>query len=109
MRIEILKLREIGRMPDESENDDEQTDLLVEQYDMLLSSIQKPINIEEGKVLVALFPETAFYDLQWDLLQLMESLYGKIDDEAYINIIDECPSSEWKEALLNRYRNGSKR
>ncbi|OJX32664.1 MAG: hypothetical protein BGO86_10415 [Chryseobacterium sp. 36-9] len=108
MRTEILKLKEMDRMPDESGNDDESTNLLVEKYNQLLTTIQKPINIEEGKALISLFPETAFYDLQWDLLQLVESLYGNIDDKSYINIINECPSAEWKEALLNRYRNGSK-
>jgi len=105
MRTEVLELKAMGRMPDESLNDDEQTDRLVEQYDELLSAIEKPLTLQEGEVLISLFPDNAFYDLHWDLLQLIESLYGKVDNEQYLNLINTCPSAEWKEALLSRYQN----
>ena len=95
-------------MPTETLDDDESVDLLVEKYDELLSSIEKPISYDEGCVLVSLFPEEAFYDLQWDLLKLVESLYGNIKDEEYLNLINKCPSEEWKDGLLTRFNNAKK-
>lgn len=105
MRTEFLKLKKIGRMPNESLDDNESIDSLIRDYDDLLSSIELPLSYEEGKVLVSLFPEEAFYDLQWDLLKLVESLYGKITNDEYLSLIQECPSKEWKEALLTRFYN----
>ena len=105
MRTEFLKLKKIGRMPNESLDDNESIDSLIRDYDDLLSSIELPLSYEEGKVLVRLFPDEAFYDLQWDLLKLVESLYGKITNDEYLSLIQECPSKEWKEALLTRFYN----
>ena len=105
MRTEFLKLKKIGRMPNESLDDNESIDSLIRDYDDLLSSIELPLSYEEGKVLVSLFPDVAFYDLQWDLLKLVESLYGKITNDEYLSLIQECPSKEWKEALLTRFYN----
>lgn len=105
MRTEFLKLKKIGRMPNESLDDNESIDSLIREYDDLLSSIELPLSYEEGKVLVSLFPDEAFYDLQWDLLKLVESLYGKITNDEYLSLIQECPSKEWKEALLTRFYN----
>ena len=105
MRTEFLKLKKIGRMPNESLDDNESIDSLIRDYDELLSSIKLPLSYEEGKVLVSLFPDEAFYDLQWDLLKLVESLYGKITNDEYLSLIQECPSKEWREALLARYNN----
>lgn len=105
MRTEFLKLKKIGRMPNESLDDNESIDSLIRDYDDLLSSIELPLSYEEGKVLVSLFPDEAFYDLQWDLLKLVESLYGKITNDEYLSLIQECPSKEWKETLLTRFYN----
>ena len=105
MRTEFLKLKKIGRMPNESLDDNESIDSLIRDDDDLLSSIELPLSYEEGKVLVSLFPDEAFYDLQWDLLKLVESLYGKITNDEYLSLIQECPSKEWKEALLTRFYN----
>ena len=105
MRTEFLKLKKIGRMPNESLDDNESIDSLIRDYDNLLSSIELPLSYEEGKVLVSLFPDEAFYDLQWDLLKLVESLYGKITNDEYLSLIQECPSKEWQEALLTRFYN----
>ncbi len=92
-------------MPNKSLDDNESIDSLIRDYDDLLYSIELPLSYEEGKVLVSLFPDEAFYDLQWDLLKLVESLYGKITNDEYLSLIQECPSKEWKEALLTRFYN----
>ena len=68
---------------------------LVNTYDALLEQIQLPISFDEAMVLVQIFPENAFYDLQWSLLKLVESVC--VDDERkYIQLINSCPSQEWR-------------
>jgi hypothetical protein len=105
IREEVKKLEKIGRMPNESLNDEPSIDELINEYDELLESIDKPISLEEGEILVKLFPENAFYDLHWTLLQLIESLFGNIEVEKYENLIKDCPSKEWKEAMEVRLKN----
>lgn len=60
MRNEILQLKDLGRMPNESINDTESIDELVNTYDALLEQIQLPISFDEAMVLVQIFPENAF-------------------------------------------------
>ena len=103
MREEFLELRKLGQMPDESIDDDASIDDVVASYDALLGRITPPITCEECEVLIELFPENAFYDLQWRLLKLVESLMA--DDKAYRKLIDRCPSREWRETLNARFRN----
>ena len=104
MRNEILQLKDLGRMPNESINDTESIDELVNTYDALLEQIQLPISFDEAMVLVQIFPENAFYDLQWSLLKLVESVC--VDDEnKYIQLINSCPSQEWRDTLNARYAN----
>ena len=56
MRNEILQLKDLGRMPNESINDTESIDELVNTYDALLEQIQLPISFDEAMVLVQIFP-----------------------------------------------------
>lgn len=105
MRSEFLELQKLGRMPNESINDDESIDDIINSYDSILDKISFPVTYEEAEILIRLFPENAFYDLQWSLLKLIESLIQLIDNEKYRNLIDKCPSKEWKEALNNRFNN----
>lgn len=80
---------------------------LVNTYDALLEQIQLPISFDEAMVLVQIFPENAFYDLQWSLLKLVESVC--VDDEnKYIQLINSCPSQEWRDTLNARYVNYKK-
>ena len=99
MRNEILQLKDLGRMPNESINDSDSIDELVNQ-------IQLPISFDEAMVLVQIFPENAFYDLQWSLLRLVESVC--VDDDRYIQLINSCPSQEWRDTLNTRYENYKK-
>ena len=71
MRNEILQLKDLGRMPNESINDSD-----------------------------------SFYDLQWSLLRLVESVC--VDDDRYIQLINSCPSQEWRDTLNTRYENYKK-
>lgn len=108
MRNEILQLKDLGRMPNESINDTESIDELVNTYDALLEQIQLPISFDEAEVLVQIFPENSFYDLQWDLLKLVESVIRIDDGDKYIQLINACPSQEWKGVLNIRYKNYKK-
>ena len=65
MRTEILQLKDLGRMPNESINDPDNIVEVIRSYDELLERIQLPISFDEAEVLVQIFPENSFYDLQW--------------------------------------------
>ena len=107
MRNEILQLKDLGRMPNESINDPDNIVEVIRSYDELLKRIQLPISFDEAMVLVQIFPENAFYDLQWSLLKLVESIC--VDDEnKYIQLINSCPSQEWRDTLNARYANYKK-
>ena len=101
MRTEILQLKDLGRMPNESIND---PDNIVE----VIRSYELPISFDEAEVLVQIFPESSFYDLQWDLLKLGESVIRIDDGDKYIQLINACPSQEWKGVLNIRYKNYKK-
>jgi len=49
--------------------------------------------------------QVAFYDLQWRLLQLVESMIKEVSEADYLRLISQCPSEEWREGLINRYKN----
>lgn len=108
MRTEILKLKDLGRMPNESINDTNEIIEVIRSYDDLLAQIQLPISFDEAEVLVQIFPESSFYDLQWDLLKLVESVILIEEGDKYIQLINTCPSQEWKELLNSRYKNYKK-
>ena len=63
MRTEILQLKDLGRMPNESINDPDNIVEVIRSYDELLKRIQLPISFDEAEVLVQIFPESSFYDL----------------------------------------------
>lgn len=105
MRENFLKLRELGQMPTESINDNEKIIEVINEYDDLLSTIKKPITLEEAEILVSIFPDGFFYDLHWDLLHLFENCILNISEEDYQKLIEKCPSKEWRENLQIRYEN----
>ena len=107
MRKEVLELKNIGRMPTETLEDTEDILSLIEKYDAVISNIESPINFEEAKVIISIFPEGFFYDLHWDLVRLIESLPTQ-DEQGYLEVINLCPSKEWKEVLNTRYLNWKK-
>ena len=108
MRTEILQLKDLGRMPNESINDPDNIVEVIRSYDELLKRIQLPISFDEAEVLVQIFPESSFYDLQWDLLKLGESVIRIDDGDKYIQLINACPSQELKGVLYIRYKNYKK-
>ena len=94
-------------MPTETLEDAEDILPLIEKYDSLISNIQTPVTFEEAKVIISIFPEGFFYDLHWDLVRLIESFLTQ-NEQQYLEIINQCPSKEWKEVLNTRYINWKK-
>ncbi|GHV31447.1 hypothetical protein FACS1894177_06100 [Bacteroidia bacterium] len=97
----IKKLENLGRMPDES-NENLSVEQLKE-YDRLMKEAIRPISFEDAKILIKLFPESSLYGGEWTLLHLFETVKIPIDD--YRKLIEECPSEEWKERLTVRLNN----
>ena len=108
MRTAILQLNDLGRMPNESINDTDEIIEVIRSYDDLLEQIQLPISFDEAEVLVQIFTDSSFYDLQWDLLKLVESVIRIDNGDKYIQLINACPSQEWKDVLNIRYKNYKK-
>ena len=79
---EIKKLEELGRMPDESQNNLDSK--IIDLYADLLKNTEKPVNFEEAKILVKLFPEFGLFGVEWTLLHLLESVCSEIDENKYI-------------------------
>lgn len=108
MRTEISQLKDLGRMPNESISDTESIIDVIRSYDDLLVQIQFPISLDEAQVLVQIFPESSFYDLQWGLLKLVESVINIVDGDTYLHLINSCSSQEWRDVLNARYKNYKK-
>lgn len=103
-----MELEKLGRMLNESLSDPESIDTLIDTYADLLDSITPPITKEEGEVLIKLFPDHAFYDLEWSLLEFIESLYSTLTLDDYKSVIAKCPSKEWRGTLETRVNNKHK-
>jgi hypothetical protein len=95
VRKEFDKLKELGRLPDA---DDEMPDGLLEEFQELLDKIKKPITQEEAAILIKIFPEKACFGAEWTLVNLIEST----PNWPLGQVIELCPSDEWKNQLLWR-------
>ena len=74
---------------------------MIEQYDELISSIEKPITLEEAEVLVSLFPDGFSMICIGDYCHLFETCILSASEEEYQKLIDKCPSEEWREKSTN--------
>lgn len=99
----ILELKQLGCMPDESEEN--LTNEQIDRYAYLLKQIKTPINEEEAKIIVQLFPESGLYGVEWTLLHIFESVLKNVDADIYVSLIKLCPSVEWKTHLTERFNN----
>lgn len=98
----INKLKLLGRMPDSSEDDISSE--RIDEYVKYIKETQKPINEEEARILVTLFPEYELFGVESSLLHLFETVYNQISLNTYEEIIESCPSEEWKETLQQRLK-----
>ena len=107
IRNEIKSITELGRIPDES--DDSLSEELIDSYSDALEKIKKPVNYQEAKALVQIFPESGLYGIEWELLHLVESSLTQVSIEEYKEVILLCPSDEWRSNMLIRFENWQKK
>lgn len=97
---EIDEIKILGKMPEATdENIDEK---IVDKYEKLLSVINQPISKEEAEVLISIFPEYSFFELEWTLLHIIESSDERMTKKEYEELINKCSSEYWKALLINR-------
>ena len=89
MKENVLKLVELGKIPDDSHMSDE----LFDQYDQLIQ-MDEPLTFEEAEAVVSLFSDDC-YDLNWGLLHLKESVGFSDDIQRYRSLISRCNNHEF--------------
>lgn len=99
VREPIKQLFALGPLPDEAD-DEEYPESFFQQFEALLEEIKAPLNLEEARLLVQLFPSVSCYGLDWALLHLIESAPQRPVDE----IVELCQSVEWKQCMIARSR-----
>ncbi len=96
VRNEVKELSRMGRLPSEEESIQNPSPLL-EKYQQLLLSIEKPVTDEEAKVLTEVFGIDGCFGLGWTLLHLIETAPNWPIDENLKNV-----ENEWIERLKDR-------
>ena len=76
MRQAVLELGKLGPLPPSDQAVRENLQDLVEKYEKLIMSIEKPITDEEARVLVKVFGPDDCFGLVWPLVHLIESAPG---------------------------------
>ena len=104
----VLELEILGKMPNEYMDDGEDIKLLEKKYKKNLESVNTPINFEEAKILITLFPDDTFYDLDYDLFSLIETFNSTSTHHKYESLIKSCNNSNYKELLISRFKNWKK-
>lgn len=105
MQWAIDELKTLGRMPDST--DCEPPEELVGRFEELLEKVKLPLTAEEVEVLMRMFPESTMYEVEWGLLRLVESY--AVSNPGYRQLIDICPSGEWRETMAIRLENWAMR
>jgi hypothetical protein len=103
VRNEVKELLTMGPFPSSKQVIcSRQTDL-VEKYQRLLLSIEKPVTDEEAKALVKLFGVDDFFELEWTLMQLIETAPSWPIEECLKNV--ESESIDILKDRAERWRN----
>ena len=105
MQWAIDELKALGRMP--VSTDCEPPEEIVGRYEELLARVTLPLTAEEVKVLMQTFPESTMYEVEWGILHLVESF--AVSNPGYRQLIELCPSGEWRETMTIRYENWEKK
>lgn len=105
MQWAIDELKTLGRMPDST--DCEPPEELVGRFEELLEKVKLPLTAAEVEVLMRTFPESTMYEVEWGLLRLVESY--AVSNPGYRQLIDICPSGEWRETMAIRLENWAMR
>lgn len=98
MRIEVEELSRMGPFPSEEETIANPSDLL-ERYEQVLSSIEKPVTDEEAAALVRIFGVDDCFGAAWTLAHLIETAPTWSAEDLPGN-----SGNEWMERLRDRQR-----
>ncbi len=100
MRREVSELGRLGPLPPSERVLSENQQELIETYEKLIMSIEKPVTDEEARVLIAVFGTDDAFGLAWPLVALVESAPGWP--------LADClkdPDNQWIQMLKQRLKN----
>jgi hypothetical protein len=96
VRNEVQELRRMGPLPSEQESIENPSSLL-ERYQQLLLSVEKPVTDEEASVLVGVFGTDDAFGLAWTLAHLIETAPSWSAEKHIRN-----PENAWVQRLKDR-------
>lgn len=97
VRPEIERLAALGRMPNAGSGMH-----AIRQWEDQLALVQPPLTFEEAQVMLELFPTTHCHGVEWQLINLIETVPPD-ELEAALNETDT--SNEWIETIRLRLEN----
>lgn len=99
IRDEVLDFARLGPLTSELDNS-EDGDEAFDEMERALHAIEKPVTVEEARLLLESFGEDNSFGLAWTLLHLIESAPSPV-------VTAEPPpgSNPWIERMWIRYRN----
>ena|ERR1700733_8567610 len=104
MRQEVIELDKLGPLPPSEQVIREQSgQQVIEKYEKLIMSLDKPITDAEARVLVKVFGRDDAFGLVWPLVHLIESAPGWP--------LADClrdPKNEWIQMLRQRADNATR-
>jgi hypothetical protein len=90
VRVEVLRLVELGSMPSE----DDATVPQLEEWEARLRAVERPVPDEEARLLLGCFGPDLCFGGSWTLLHLIETAPGVVDlqdqrpaDEDYMRLL----------------------
>jgi hypothetical protein len=101
MREEIRELARMGPLPSYKVGLRPDQREKIERYDLLILSIRKPVTDEEARVLVSLFGPDDCFEMEEQLVHLIESAPGWPLWDCL-----EDTDNEWIQRLVHRQENG---
>ena len=88
VRNEIIELQKMGPLPSEEESIRNPSPLL-EKYEQLILSIEKPVTDEEARVLTGIFGVDGCFGMYWTLIHLIETAPSWPIEECLMNVENE--------------------
>jgi hypothetical protein len=102
IRDEVKELQKMGPLPSEEESIRNPSPLL-EKYQQLIQSIEKPVTDEEARVLIGVFGVDGCFGVDWTLIHLIETAPSWPIEECLKNVENE--SINMLKGRAERWRN----
>src|SRR5713101_7117822 len=104
MRREVVERGEMGQLPSWKIAGREDQRELLKRYELLITSIQKPVTDDEARVLVNILGPNDCFGLEWSLVALVESA----PDWPLWDCLENT-SNEWIQMLRHRVENAERK